>query len=170
LGYYGTLGHRNNPFFVGFRNHWTMMTLRRLAVTVLLPLCLATAGCSVFRLATVQGNVLEQKQVDQLQTGMTPDQVRYLLGTPLLQDSFNPDHWDYVYYYRSPKSQTQQRTLSLYFENGHLARIVGQDDPDAHAGAASANESLEKAEKDIDTKSPADSSTPDSNTRPVTPP
>jgi outer membrane protein assembly factor BamE (lipoprotein component of BamABCDE complex) len=151
------------------------MKIRILATPLLvlaLVLALATSlgGCSVFRLATVQGNVLEQKQVDQLEIGMTPEQVRFLLGTPLLQDSFDPNHWDYVYYYRSPKGQSQQRTLSLYFESGRLARIVGQADPSGKGkDAPGTNESLEKVEKNIDTKTPADSSTPESN-NPMAPP
>jgi outer membrane protein assembly factor BamE (lipoprotein component of BamABCDE complex) len=87
----------------------------------------------VFRLPTVQGNVIEQKQVDQLEIGMTPDQVRYLLGSPMVQSSFEPNRWDYVYYFRSSRRKEYQRNLNLYFEDGHLARIVGQTPPDSAA-------------------------------------
>ncbi len=111
-----------------------MPHLRVLALSGLLALL---SACAVFRLPTLQGNVIEQKQVDQLETGMTPDQVRFLLGSPLVQGSFDPNRWDYVYYYRSPRGQQAQRTLNLYFENGKLARIVGQTPP---AGGESAQE------------------------------
>jgi outer membrane protein assembly factor BamE len=103
--------------------------MRHLCVLALLSLLPALAACTVFRLPTLQGNVIEQKQVDQLEIGMTPDQVRFLLGSPLVQGSFDPNRWDYVYYYRSPRGQEVQRTLNLYFENGKLARIVGQAPP-----------------------------------------
>lgn len=103
---------------------------------ILASLCVlaALSACAVFRLPTVQGNVIEQKQVDQLEIGMTPEQVRYLLGTPLVEGSFEPDRWDYVYYFRSSRRKEYQRHLSLYFEDGRLARIVGQTPPEGSAG------------------------------------
>jgi outer membrane protein assembly factor BamE len=109
-----------------------MPKLQRLVLPLLLTFLVAgLASCAIFRLPTIQGNVIEQKQVDQLEIGMTPDQVRFLLGTPLVQGSFDPNRWDYVYYYRSPDGKEVQRSLNLYFENDKLARIVGQDDPSA---------------------------------------
>jgi|GEM_PF-535531 len=103
---------------------------------LLLAACLALAAC-VFRLPTVQGNVIEQAQVDQLEIGMTPDQVRFLLGTPLVQGSFDPNRWDYVYYFRSSRGEETQRSLNLYFENNKLARIVGQEAPAGTTGTPS---------------------------------
>lgn len=103
-----------------------LMSLSR--AFLLFAACLVLAAC-VFRLPTVQGNVIEQAQVDQLEIGMTPDQVRFLLGTPLVQGSFDPNRWDYVYYFRSSRGEETQRSLNLYFENAKLARIVGQEAP-----------------------------------------
>jgi outer membrane protein assembly factor BamE (lipoprotein component of BamABCDE complex) len=108
------------------------------------------AGCFVFRLPTVQGNVLEQKQIDQLEIGMTPEQVRFLLGSPMVQDSFDPNHWDYVYYYRSTRGKVSQRAVSLYFENDKLARIEGATAPTGEA--KDGTEDLQKARKTLDTK------------------
>lgn len=109
-----------------------MPKLQRLILSLTLAgLVASLTACAIFRLPTIQGNVIEQKQVDQLQIGMSPDQVRFLLGTPLVQGSFDPNRWDYVYYYRSPAGQEVQRSLNLYFENDKLTRIVGQDDPSA---------------------------------------
>src|SRR5947207_2092349 len=105
----------------------TRMIRRQILFALLIPALLT--ACTVFRLPTVQGNVIEQKQVDQLETGMTEDQVRELLGGALLQDSFDPEHWDYVYYFRDPKRRVAKRTLSLYFAEGKLARIVGKELP-----------------------------------------
>lgn len=103
--------------------------LRLILPLVLCGLVASLSACAVFKLPTIQGNVIEQKQVDQLEIGMTPDQVRFLLGSPLVQGSFDPNRWDYVYYYRSPAGKEAQRTLNLYFEDERLARIVGKDDP-----------------------------------------
>lgn len=100
-------------------------------------LAVALSAC-VFRLPTVQGNVIEQEQVNQLEIGMTAEQVRYLIGTPLVQGSFDPNRWDYVYYFRSSRGEVTQRSLNLYFENERLARIVGQEAP---GGATAVGES-----------------------------
>ncbi|RMG27455.1 MAG: outer membrane protein assembly factor BamE, partial [Gammaproteobacteria bacterium] len=54
----------------------------------------------VYRIDIQQGNVVTQEQIDQLRPGMTREQVRYLLGTPLVQDTFHPERWDYVYYFK----------------------------------------------------------------------
>ena len=67
-------------------------------------------GCTVeryfleYRVNVQQGNVVEQKQIVQLRPGMTRDQVRYVLGTPLLQDPFHANRWDYVYRYEDGAS------------------------------------------------------------------
>jgi outer membrane protein assembly factor BamE len=93
---------------------------------VLLPLALFVAGCQlVYTLPTRQGNVIEQKKLDQLQLGMTREQVRYLLGTPLAASPFDTDRWDYLGYYRSPRGAEAERTVSLYFVDGALARMEG---------------------------------------------
>ncbi|MEC9363711.1 MAG: outer membrane protein assembly factor BamE, partial [Pseudomonadota bacterium] len=56
----------------------------------------ALAGCQIiYKLPTRQGNVIEQKQLDQLQTGMTREQVLFLMGTPLAASPFREDRWDY---------------------------------------------------------------------------
>lgn len=99
-----------------------------LALTVLL-LC----GCGmIYKLPTRQGNVLEQKQLDQLKTGMTREQVRYLLGTPIATSPFRTDRWDYVGYYRSPRGKVFSRTVSLYFgKDQKLERMEGIQDANA---------------------------------------
>ena len=116
------------------------------------------AACTVFRLPTVQGNVIEQKQVDQLQTGMTEEQVKQLLGGPLLQDTFDPNHWDYVYYFRDQKRRVSKRTLSLYFSEGKLARIVGKELPAGQTNLST--EELGKAQEAPDAKSAGTNKSP----------
>ena len=95
---------------------------------------LSLSACQIiYKLPTRQGNVIEQKQLDQLKTGMTRDQVQYLMGTPVAASSFRPDRWDYVGYYRSPRGEVTQRVVSLYFDGNTLARMEGlQSSTDTH--------------------------------------
>jgi outer membrane protein assembly factor BamE len=82
-----------------------------------------------------QGNFVTQEMVSQLKPGMAREQVRYVLGTPLLTDPFHGNRWDYLYRYDSGKGDAvQQRRLSVYFEDNVLARVGGDTvvaDPNA---------------------------------------
>lgn len=101
---------------------------------VFLPLALFISGCQlVYTLPTRQGNVIEQKKLEQLQVGMTREQVRYLLGTPLAASPFDADRWDYLGYYRSPRGTEVDRTVTLYFEQDTLVRMEGIEMADAKA-------------------------------------
>lgn len=72
-----------------------------------------------------QGNYVSQEMVSQLKVGMTKEQVRYVLGTPLVTDIFHADRWDYVYY-KDPRRGTREgRKIAVVFENGKLARVMG---------------------------------------------
>lgn len=72
-----------------------------------------------------QGNVITKKMVSQVRTGMSPTQVRYLLGTPLISDVFHKDRWDY-YYALHPKGgkASIKHRLTIYFVNNKVSRIV----------------------------------------------
>ena len=87
---------------------------------------LSLSACSmVFKLPTRQGNVIEQKQLDQLKLGMTRQQVTYLMGTPIASSPFRNDRWDYLGYYKSPRGVENNRNVILYFEKDVLARMEG---------------------------------------------
>lgn len=81
----------------------------------------------VYRIDVEQGNILEEKEISQLEIGMTEKQVIYLIGTPLGKDTFNQDRWDYFYSYRTGKGKFDRERLTLYFENGRLAKMVKKD-------------------------------------------
>ena len=61
----------------------------------------------------------------QLKPGMSKEQVRFLLGTPLLVDIFHADRWDYVYWREAPSGQREQRRIAVFFEDGRLSRVDG---------------------------------------------
>lgn len=82
-------------------------------------------GVTPYRMVIQQGNYISQEMVDQLKPGMTREQVRFVLGTPLVADIFHADRWDYVFFREMPNGKKEQRNLSVIFENDKLARVVG---------------------------------------------
>lgn len=102
------------------------------AFLLVLTAAVLSGGCQiVYKLPTRQGNVIEQKQLDQLRLGMTREQVQYLMGTPLAADPFRSDRWDYLGYYKSPRGEVSKRIISLQFEGDLLAHMDGVADPKA---------------------------------------
>lgn len=81
-------------------------------------------GC-VYRVDVQQGNLLEDYDVEAVQVGMTRSQVRFLLGTPVVSDSFHHDRWDYIYYFRQGRSRNADRSwLIVYFEGDRVKEIL----------------------------------------------
>jgi outer membrane protein assembly factor BamE len=84
---------------------------------------LALAAC-VYRIDIQQGNLLDEEDINQVDLGMTRSQVQFLLGTPMIADSFHRDRWDYAYYYRQGRSSdADRRWVVVYFENDRVQRI-----------------------------------------------
>lgn len=95
-------------------------------VLLLSLLLIGLSGCSIiYKLPTRQGNVIEQRDLDKLKPGMTRDQVKYVLGTPLAATPFRADRWDYVGYYKSPRGEVTQRTVTAFFDGDQLTRLEG---------------------------------------------
>jgi len=93
-----------------------------------LALALQLAGCgwlAPYRIDIQQGNFVSQGMVAQLKRGMTKEQVRFVLGTPLVTDIFHADRWDYVYLLDRPGEPLVQRRLAAYFEDDKLVRLDG---------------------------------------------
>jgi len=100
------------------------------ALFTLLPLALAwtLAGCGIlapYRIDIQQGNFVSQDMVAQLKPGMSKEQVRFVLGTPLVTDIFHAERWDYIYTLDRRGAPRQQRRLAVFFEGGRLARMDG---------------------------------------------
>lgn len=72
-----------------------------------------------------QGNFVTQEMVSQLKVGMSKDQVRYILGTPLLTDIFHVERWDYVYRFKPGQDEAQQRRIAVFFADGKLVKVDG---------------------------------------------
>ncbi|MDX1508922.1 MAG: outer membrane protein assembly factor BamE [Woeseiaceae bacterium] len=85
---------------------------------------LATAGGCVFRANISQGNLVKQEDLDQVQIGMTRGQIRYLLGTPMIDDPFHADRWDYVYYLKIGRQDAGfKRWVSIVFEDDKVVEL-----------------------------------------------
>jgi outer membrane protein assembly factor BamE len=82
-------------------------------------------GVTPYRMVIQQGNFISQEMVSQLKPGMTKEQVRFVLGTPLVTDIFHADRWDYVFFRETADGKREQRNLSVIFENSKLARVLG---------------------------------------------
>jgi outer membrane protein assembly factor BamE len=91
-------------------------------------LALLLTGCgplAPYRIDIQQGNYVSQEMVSKLKRGMSKEQVRFILGTPLVTDIFHADRWDYVYSLERPGEARVQRRLAVFFEEGRLARLDG---------------------------------------------
>ena len=93
---------------------------------------LALAGCSsitrLFNSYTIdiqQGNYVSQEMVSRLKPGMSKEQVRFVMGTPLLTDIFHANRWDYVYYNKYPGGKTVERKVAVFFKDGKLDHLEG---------------------------------------------
>ena len=95
------------------------------------------AGCGsnfgfpgVYRINVEQGNVVTEEMVEQLRPGLNRRQVRYIMGTPLIEDAFHNDRWDYHYLLRNGNETLSTTQLTLWFEGDELVRADGPDAPD----------------------------------------
>lgn len=90
---------------------------------------IALAGCNlVYKQNIQQGNALEQEDLEQLQLGMTRNQVLFVMGTPAVRDPFHQDRWDYVHTFSRRGSTPLKRKVTLYFEGDSLVRMEGVED------------------------------------------
>ena len=80
---------------------------------IVLTLIIMLTGCSgrlftVHKIDVQQGNAVDPDKVAQLEVGMTKEQVKFLMGTPLIADPFHPERWDYVFFLIPDYGPTQQ--------------------------------------------------------------
>lgn len=83
-------------------------------------------GCFIkpYQFDLYQGNDISQDRIEQIQPGMAQEEVRYLLGTPLLNDIFESDRWDYIYLEKLGKGEETRCHLAIFFQEGRVARVT----------------------------------------------
>lgn len=104
--------------------------MRKLLLIALLSA--ATAGCGIlYKQPIYQGNLIEKAAADQLQAGMSKQQVKALLGSPSIADPFHQDRWDYTTTQRTGRiGRTEVNNLTLWFEGDALAKWEGEYFPE----------------------------------------
>ncbi len=105
------------------RSTVNLALLRPIFRTSILAAALLLGAC-IFRIDIQQGNLLEESAIDQVAVGMTRSQVQFLLGSPMVADSFHENRWDYTYYFKQGRSQdTERRWFIVYFEADRVVNL-----------------------------------------------
>lgn len=107
--------------------------MRKLLLVV--AVAIAVSGCGIlYKQPIYQGSLLEKTQVDQLQVGMSKQQVEALIGSPAIADPFHQQRWDYTASERTNRrGTTEVKNMTLWFENDALARWEGEYFPEQDA-------------------------------------
>lgn len=105
--------------------------MRQIPLLVLLLISLVFSSGCIYRANISQGNLIKQEDLDQVEIGMTHNQVRFLLGTPMINDPFHVDRWDYVYYLRVGREDAGfKRWVTVLFEEGEVIEIRKEQELD----------------------------------------
>lgn len=105
--------------------------MRQIPLLVLLLISLVFSSGCIYRANISQGNLIKQEDLDQVEIGMTHNQVRFLLGTPMINDPFHVDRWDYVYYLRIGREDAGfKRWVTVLFEEGEVIEIRKEQELD----------------------------------------
>jgi len=94
----------------------------------------------VYTIDIQQGNIIEQSMVDQLRPGMNKRQVLYIMGSPMLDNVFHKNRWDYLYSNQPSGEERVQKQISLFFENDQIAGVQGDFRPSATPVLKTSNE------------------------------
>lgn len=84
----------------------------------------------IYRPDIQQGNFISKEMVAQLKVGMTPEQVRFVLGTPLLTDLFHETRWDYLFRIRKGDGEITSSRVVVFFKEGRVSNFEGGDLPE----------------------------------------
>lgn len=82
-----------------------------------------------YKVDVIQGNFVSKEQVEQLKAGMTREQVKATLGTPLMASLFHADRWDYVFTLKRQGVDPQSYKYTVFFKNDQLERFEGDAMP-----------------------------------------
>ncbi len=110
----------------------------RLILLTLIVASLSACGVvgfpGVYRINVEQGNIVTQEMVDQLKPGMSKRQVRFIMGTPLVEDTFNQNRWDYPYSIRNGGELLSSSHVTVFFEGDSLVNVTGDVLPEWAGG------------------------------------
>jgi outer membrane protein assembly factor BamE len=115
-------------------------------------IAVSTTGCGIlYKQPIYQGNLIEKTAADQLQVGMSKQQVQTLLGTPSIADPFHHGRWDYAASERTDRSgHTQVKNLTVWFDGDSLTKWDGQYFPEQDEALVKAMSKFGNLPKDKD--------------------
>ncbi len=139
------------------RSHFAQLDCTRstlfacaLLSSVLLSGCGSFGFPGVYRINVEQGNIVTQEMLDQLKPGMTRRQVRYVLGTPLIEDPFHTDRWEYMYLLRNGRNTLAERRLTVFFEGDKLIHFTSSVPPSSEVAESAETEAEEGPAEESD--------------------
>ena len=103
----------------------------KLSIIGLLILTLFATSCSIpkmYKVVVSQGNLVDQEMIDKLEIGMTESQVKFVMGTPLISDTFFPNRWDYFTTVTQGENVYTEQKIVLFFEENKLVKWEGEID------------------------------------------
>ena len=106
------------------------MKINLKVITLLLSILLLSS-CSIpriFQVVISQGNLVDQEMLDKLEIGMTESQVKFVMGTPLISDTFYPNRWDYFTSVTQGENSYTNQKITLYFKDNKLVSWEGEID------------------------------------------
>ena len=123
---------------LNLRPFYSTSALRKIVLTSILGVAVTMSGCSllsVYKIELPQGTPITQTQAQKLQVGMNQNQVLYILGSPAIRDTLEPNRWDYIYDYKAGTEgrrkgiadvKNASQHLKVYFDNkGIVTSIQG---------------------------------------------
>jgi len=105
----------------------TLLIYSLSALILLISACSTDKIPGVYRIDIQQGNDVSQDMVNKLEAGMSKSQVAYIMGTPLLIDTFHPNRWDYIYSFHPGNGKREQRRVTLIFNSDETLKHVEGD-------------------------------------------
>ena len=103
---------------LGFFSKWFALVL-----TTLITACSSGGLFAPYYIDIDQGNIFTEEQIEELQLGMSQRQVRFVMGSPLVIDTLNPNRWEYLYTLTRQDALNVKQHLAIYFEDGVVSKI-----------------------------------------------
>ena len=121
---------------LNLRPFYSTSALRKIVMTSILGVAVTMSGCSllsVYKIELPQGTPITQTQAQKLQVGMNQNQVLYILGSPAIRDTLEPNRWDYIYDYKAGTEgrrkgiadvKNASQHLKVYFDNNGIVTSI----------------------------------------------
>ncbi|MBI2792532.1 MAG: outer membrane protein assembly factor BamE [Gammaproteobacteria bacterium] len=102
----------------------TLAKSSKIVSCLILSLLLSACFIRPYKFDLEQGNIITNEKVAQITPGMSEEQVRYVLGTPMLNDVFHTNRWDYVYYDKPRTGKETRQHIAVHFEDGRVVEVT----------------------------------------------